>query len=134
MINKETQSRLDRFFDSKTAHKCFGITGFKMNDDVDYYSIWNWMTTNKKGADSAARKFKIDTKAIYRWIERTEHDLEDTRRDKMINGVLHWQCSACEEIKEVNYENFSPQKTSRGFRSKCRPCMNKETQQRRKKK
>jgi hypothetical protein len=131
MIDENKQKRLDRFFESKPAHKCFGKSGFDMNENIDYYMIWDWMVTNKKGADSASRKFGIDAKSIYRWIERTEHNLEDTTRDKLIDGVAYYQCSGCDEIKEVSIENFSPQKNKRGFRAKCRPCMNKESQNRR---
>ena len=130
MIDKETQSRLDRFFKSSISNPRFSEE--RITQDVDFYLIWEYMVTTKNGADNAARKFGVDSKSIYRWIERTEHNIEDTKRDKMIDGVLHWQCSSCEEIKEVNSHNFSPQKNERGFRSKCKTCMNNYYKKRRK--
>ena len=133
MIDKETQSRLDRFLKSPISNSRFSEGRIKK--DFDFYAMWDWMVTTKNGADNAAHKFGIDIKSIYRWIERTEHNIEDTKRDKMIDGVLHWQCTSCEEIKEVNSHNFTSQKkhpNKRGFRSKCKTCMNKYYKEKRK--
>jgi len=122
MVNKDKQDRLDRFFQSSIASKHTKLE--RITQDVNFYEIWDWMVKNKCGTIKASKHFKVNKTSIDRWIEKTEHDIQETKRDSIINGVPHYQCSICDEVKEVNSDNFSvTTKNSRGYRAQCKECV-----------
>lgn len=126
MIDYKKQSRLDRYLNSEISKPVFGKSG-KPLQDVDYYEIWDWWVKTKTTIKEVSKKFNVDDNSIYRWIKRTEHNLDDVKRERVIDGVKHWFCMECNEMKPMNDEYYHKQNNSRGFRACCKKCQNQKT-------
>jgi hypothetical protein len=134
MVNQETQSRLDRFFDSNLSHISFvqNIT----NDDVDFQPIWDWMVKNKKGCSSASQEFNFSKSRIEKWIKNTERDITETHRIREIDGITYAQCTCCNQNK-VLVEDFCKRKNRKGewtYFAECNECRNEKRKKYQKKK
>lgn len=126
MIDKETQSRLDRFFDSNLSDKKF--VKYITKDDVDFQPIWDWMVKNKKGASSASKEFKCSKTRIEKWIKNTERDITETHRIREIDGITYAQCSCCNQDKVLT-EDFTKRHNRKGelsYFAECKECRNEK--------
>ena len=125
MVNQEQQSRLDRFFDSNLADKKF--VKYITKDDVEFKPIWEWMTTNRRGAYSAAVEFNVSKCRIEKWIRNTERDITKTHKVFEVDGVVYKHCHMCNTSKVMNTDNYHktrnracPDKVA--YNSECKEC------------